>query len=331
LPRISVAMTTYNGEKYIQEQLNSIFAQTYPADEVIICDDCSMDGTVSIIKAYIKGNKLKHWTLITNNLNIGYMENFYQTIQETSGDIVFLCDQDDIWHRDKIQVMTDILTTHPEIKILNTGFREIDQNGNVIPVKRRLNRSNHNLIRRNIYSDGFEKFRFDEIIWRNISPGCTAAFTKECKSVFLERFSRLCPHDWELNIYGALQDGLYFYNKELTDYRIHGANTLGLIKLNLRERLSMTTGSEKAMARALNEHSRAQHYKKAWGASMTPMQKKIIKKYNNITALRVKLIETARFKYWFKCAMSIRSYLKLMGAQGVLNDLKYVINRRQGE
>ena len=94
--RLSVAMCTYNGEKYIREQLMSIRNQTLRIDEIVICDDCSEDDTVEIIENLIRQYDLPV-RLHVNTWNHGYRKNFEQAICRCSGDIIFLSDQDDIW------------------------------------------------------------------------------------------------------------------------------------------------------------------------------------------------------------------------------------------
>ena len=101
---ISVLMCTYNGEKYIEEQLISIYEQTYKPDEVLIFDDCSTDSTVYIIRSFIKKYNLeKSWILEINEKNKGYVKNFKNGINKVKGDFIFFSDQDDVWNKNKIQ------------------------------------------------------------------------------------------------------------------------------------------------------------------------------------------------------------------------------------
>ena len=95
---ISVVMCCYNGEKYIQEQMDSLKNQSRKADEIIIIDDCSKDDTVQIIKNYIQQNELHSWKLIENKKNKGWKENFMFGIRQAKGEVIFPCDQDDIWN-----------------------------------------------------------------------------------------------------------------------------------------------------------------------------------------------------------------------------------------
>jgi len=98
---ISIAMCTYNGEKYLQAQLDSIVKQTYKNLEIIISDDCSTDSTVEIIKNYQNADlRIK---LYENEQNLGFLKNFEKTIALCSGDFIALADQDDIWKKNKLE------------------------------------------------------------------------------------------------------------------------------------------------------------------------------------------------------------------------------------
>jgi glycosyltransferase involved in cell wall biosynthesis len=326
--KTSVAMTTYNGERYIAEQLESIRNQTLAADEVVIFDDASSDDTAKITGKYLRDNKLDGWKLVVNKKNVGYKENFYRAIENTTGDIIFLCDQDDVWHADKIETMTKMFESNPRIKALNTGFTQIDDEGKTIYSKKRLNRANHNLIRGRLKPNALRKFELDEIVWRNISPGCTAAIAKECKEMFLEHYSRLCPHDWELNIFGALLDGLYFYNRELTDYRIHEDNTIGMIKLTLQERVSLNTDNQKRIARAKNECERAERfYDSVWGRKLESAKRGVLARFRRLTKLRCQMVTEPSVFLFMRAMFHVKDYIKLMGPQGIVDDLKYTLRK----
>ena len=101
---ISVAMCTYNGEKYIQEQLESIIYQSVPPDEIVICDDCSNDATLEIVKDILNSYD-GIVQLVSNKHNLGYRKNFEKAISLCHGDIIFLSDQDDVWSSNKIEII----------------------------------------------------------------------------------------------------------------------------------------------------------------------------------------------------------------------------------
>lgn len=104
--RISVAMATYNGARFITEQLDSIRLQSLPVDQVILRDDGSSDQTLEIVREYLETYELAPaWRITQNGKRLGYAENFRAAVEETDGDYVFFCDQDDIWEPDRVEDM----------------------------------------------------------------------------------------------------------------------------------------------------------------------------------------------------------------------------------
>jgi glycosyltransferase involved in cell wall biosynthesis len=102
-PKVSVVVCTYNGERFLRQQLDSIISQTYPNLEVIISDDNSTDGTVPIAKSYqAKDQRIK---IHLNKHNLGYNRNFEQGFNLATGNFIAVCDQDDIWKANKIEAM----------------------------------------------------------------------------------------------------------------------------------------------------------------------------------------------------------------------------------
>lgn len=224
---ISVVMATYNSEKYIIQQLESIIAQTKKVDEVVIQDDASKDDTINIINDFIEKNNLKNWKIEKNNENIGYIETFKNAIRRSNGDIIILCDHDDIWLTNKVEIIFDCFENNPNVLVLGTSFKKIDEEGNDIKVKKRRNYSNNNLIRRKVEEKSINKMTFKDIAIYNMSPGCTCAFSGKIKEKVLERKYNL-PHDWQIVTIGAVMEGLYYLDVVTTKYRIYSNNTIGL-------------------------------------------------------------------------------------------------------
>ena len=124
--KVSLVMAVYNGEKYLIEQLDSIRKQTYLIDEVILIDDVSTDNSYELIHQYIDGYKLINWKLIKNENNLGYRKNFKKGLEIVDGDIIFLSDQDDRWHLNKIEVMVEKMS-QSNILSLASSFNFMDQ------------------------------------------------------------------------------------------------------------------------------------------------------------------------------------------------------------
>lgn len=115
---ISVILSTYNGKRYLRELMDSLRNQTRQPDEVLVSDDASSDGTVELVRSYIEEYGLTSWRVIENTKNIGWKANFKRGILASSGDLVFPCDQDDIWDLHKIELMSAVMEDNPEINVL---------------------------------------------------------------------------------------------------------------------------------------------------------------------------------------------------------------------
>ena len=225
---ISIAMATYNGEKYIETQLSSLLRQTRPPDEVIIQDDCSTDKTPDMVRGFIAEHGLSSWHFAANEKNQGFVGNFRTALRLATGDLIALCDQDDEWYPEKLAAVESVFARTPDARAVNTSFDFIDREGKVIPASPEKRTANHNLIRRRLTPGELAPVTFPEVIASNISPGCTLTVTRALAREYLARTEGVLPHDWELNLCAARRGGLYFYNVPLIGYRIHGDNAIGL-------------------------------------------------------------------------------------------------------
>ena len=112
---VSVALCTYNGAKYLLAQLESIRLQTQPPHELIVCDDRSTDESVDIVRGFAAQAPFAV-RIIVNDANLGSTRNFEQAIQLATGDLILLCDQDDVWLPGKVQRFTEMFTAHPAVE-----------------------------------------------------------------------------------------------------------------------------------------------------------------------------------------------------------------------
>lgn len=102
MSKISIAIATYNGAKYLREQLDSLYRQTMLPSEVVVSDDCSTDATREILEEYHQSHGLIY---IANEHNLGFNKNFENALAHTTGDYVLICDQDDIWFDNKVETL----------------------------------------------------------------------------------------------------------------------------------------------------------------------------------------------------------------------------------
>lgn len=121
-------MCTYNGEAYLREQLNSFLAQTRLPDELIVCDDGSIDATVSILHSF-KETAPFPVTIFVNERNLRVCKNFEKAISYCTGDIIALSDQDDIWLPEKLATLLDAFDKHPGCGYVFSNAHLIDEQG----------------------------------------------------------------------------------------------------------------------------------------------------------------------------------------------------------
>jgi glycosyltransferase involved in cell wall biosynthesis len=114
LPRVSVALCTYQGERFLQEQLDSIARQTFPPDEMVVCDDRSADGTVEILENFRPVSPFPV-SIHVNDVTLKLTKNFEKAIGLCTGDMIFLADQDDVWHPEKLSTLVPVLSRSPEV------------------------------------------------------------------------------------------------------------------------------------------------------------------------------------------------------------------------
>ncbi|MET0130678.1 MAG: glycosyltransferase family 2 protein, partial [Stenotrophomonas chelatiphaga] len=131
----SIAMCTYNGERFLQAQLDSLLTQRPLPDQIVIRDDVSSDGTGEILAAFVpKAEALGIVVdLQVNERNVGYRRNFDGALRACTGEVIFLCDQDDVWHADKLSRMCAEFEARPRLLALHSDARLIDGEGRSLP------------------------------------------------------------------------------------------------------------------------------------------------------------------------------------------------------
>lgn len=283
--RISVAMATYNGEEFIIEQLDSLLSQTMNIDEVIICDDCSKDNTYQIIKSYIKKNKLeKSWHIYLNESNKGYANNFYSALYKATGDYVFLCDQDDIWENDKIELMVNTMEKNKNIQMLGSDFEPL-YSSNDAPI---ISKKTLKLMK----NDGsLEHIILDRKSIFIGSEGCTMCLRKKFLDTIQKYWFSGWPHDeyvWKLSL---CLDGCYILHKNTLKRRLHSNNVSKRKMHDVKVRISFLENllkSHKAMLKFAED------------LRLDNKLKKLINKNIKSVEIRLNLLYTSKIIYIIK-------------------------------
>lgn len=211
----SVCMATYNGGRYIEEQIRSILPQLSQNDEIVVSDDHSMDDTVDILKK-INDDRIK---IYSNPGERGYAGNFENALHHAKGDIIFLSDQDDVWMDGKVDAVAEQLVIHDFIV---TDAEIVDGDMNML------------------YPSHFQytsvKKGFLRNFWKTRYIGACMAFKRRVleKALPFPKNHALCAHDYWLAIVAELYFDVSLIEKTFLKYRRHSGNASsgGLVKSN---------------------------------------------------------------------------------------------------
>jgi glycosyltransferase involved in cell wall biosynthesis len=232
---ISVALCTFNGEKYISDQLLSIIGQSKAVKEIVISDDGSTDATVSLIQKFkseqnLKGIEIK---LFQNPSPLGISKNFEKCLSLTSHEWVFLSDQDDVWLEDKVALFQNHILKNPDSKFVCSNAEITDSNNNKLgyTLVEALNISRKELHQLNSGQ------AFDVLLSRNLATGATCLVHKSIYENALP-FSDYWLHDEWMAINAAFDGSINFLVTPTINYRQHGNNAVGMLKKNFRRRIS---------------------------------------------------------------------------------------------
>ena len=229
--RASVAIASFNGEKYIEKQLESILNQTMLPYEIIISDDGSQDNTVPVIQQFIESRRESitqgavHIRVIVNNGRHGVCGNFENAFMHTTGDVVFLCDQDDIWFPEKIEKVLYIMEKRPENVLLHDAEAFKEENGKMMMLNYRLMKL--------AKPEGESVWKLDRsdylpsVFNYCIIQGMCICIRRE----YLMKILPICKaanHDDWILFCACADNSLIVLNESLAYYRIHGSNTVGI-------------------------------------------------------------------------------------------------------
>lgn len=297
--KISIAMTTYNGSQYIEELLDSLRLQTCPVQEVIIADDGSTDNTVNIVQNYIKKYDLVGWKIYINENNLGWKRNFKEVISKTTGDYIFLADQDDIWFIDKVEKLVNCLEKTNGWLVVSDfqtmGDEKYTKDAFMPMLK---------------YNPNTQKLVFDEHYYLILRPGCVMAFTPELKKIFLELWDDSIAHDSLLWDIAMITDHAYYLNEPTIYFRRTGLNASSKMVHDLESQLSSLKMIQKVDEWYLESMSKQID------------RQDVIRGNLQWCKYRRQLLENRQFSSWFKLLKYRKYYLT---SKKYLGDIYYYL------
>lgn len=243
---LSIALCTYNGGKYIVEQLQSIAEQTILPDELIICDDCSTDETLTCLHEFAKTAPFAVKIHI-NEKALGAIHNFEKAISLCQGEYIALSDQDDVWLPEKIEKNLELMQAsekmfanmpilvHTDLCVVNASLKVIKKSM--------------------MQMQGIENERrhpFETLLAQNYVTGCTVLINKQLKELALPFPQAIVMHDWWLALLAASNGKIAYLDETTILYRQHGVNTVGAKQYfsinSIKRLLAFTEGTKRIQA-----------------------------------------------------------------------------------
>jgi rhamnosyltransferase len=297
MKQVAILMSTYNGEQYLREQIDSLQKQTFKDWHLYIRDDGSKDKTKDIVQKFCQEDS--RITLIDDGENLRPAKSFLRLANDVVADYYFFCDQDDYWLKDKLQVMID----------------EIEKYDNSIPqvVYCNLKCVDQNLVPR--------KYGFDDLIGKitgynrfigNDMPGCVMLFNKATRDLAVQYkpdYKYVTMHDWWVALIAQVFGQVHFVNRRLIYYRQHDDNTVGAGKSGSAIKKLFQKGLINKQKRLVRESfSQDMAFKKIFSSIMPPEAERILDDMeqclNKSSVYRLKFITG----YGFKQMSPIRTF-----------------------
>lgn len=224
----SIAMCTYNGERFLLEQLQSFVNQSTLPDELVVCDDCSQDATLEILKKF-EAEAPFPVRIYSNSENLGFIKNFEKAISLCQNEIIFLCDQDDIWMPEKIAECVSEFEKDADLGLICHGFLDVDEKNEIAETANSV----YGIVAQNMLEHApcfnTEMERVYPQLLAKSWHGCAMVFRNRLEDIYLP-FPDEFQHDfWLFNFY-AVSSNIKYLEKSLIRYRHHERNVMGKIE-----------------------------------------------------------------------------------------------------
>lgn len=273
---ISVAMATFNGEKYLREQIDSILAQTHQNFELVICDDCSTDGTVGILYEYETQDPRIH--VYVNESNLGFKKNFERAISLCKGEYIALSDQDDVWLPEHLETLYKNLGDNPLVI------------GRAVAVDKDLNSLGFCTRSDDFYLSESSDGQFLQILYSNFVQGCVCLFSKATCGFIFPVPEEQKFHDYWIGLSVLASEYKISYTPAVISYyRLHDNNV---------------DGRRQSIPQILKDRKRYYSSKLSWNKALDRIplsvaKKKILDEMNDYFRANLRFGCRLKFGKWF--------------------------------
>jgi len=223
--KISVALCTYNGARFLEEQLRSLSSQTRPPDELVVCDDGSTDETADVVSSFAERAPF-HVSYARNELRLGVTRNFERAIAQCTGDVIFLCDQDDFWMAEKIRTLMGVFEGDESVGLVFSDAIVTDSQ--LRPSGYTMWEAVELTPKRQLQMNSGECLGI--LVRRHVVTGATLAFRASLRQHILPIPNRSYHDAWAAAV-SAMHSKIVAIKTPLILYRQHGANVIGGIRM----------------------------------------------------------------------------------------------------
>lgn len=232
---VDILLSTYNGEKFLKAQLDSLFSQTYQNFKIIIRDDCSLDNTYAIIESYKEKNLDKIHIIPNKGINLGSSNSFFELLKNSTSNLIMFCDQDDVWKSNKIENTVNFYYSVNNIDqpiLIHTAVEIVDEYLKPLPkLTKDFNKYKYSMEKKMIWQ-----------VFQNDVTGCTVLINDKMRDVVNKidyRQLSVIQHDWLLAQIAFYYNSKFFFPEKTMFYRQHSSNVLGAKHLSFFKRVSL--------------------------------------------------------------------------------------------
>jgi glycosyltransferase involved in cell wall biosynthesis len=223
--QISVCLCTYNGSRFLREQLDSILAQTLLPDEIVVVDDCSTDSTFEILQEYQAADPLR-FRIFHNSFNLGYKKNFAKVLSLSLGELIFFADQDDVWSPSKVADFCSIFSSNSKTTVVCCALEKIDDAGNSLGPSL-FNRGMSNLVKK--------KSQWKSFAHHPLIPGTAMAVRRSLVESYWPIPDGFLHDEW-FSLCSSFDNGISYLPRRLVNYRQHTGQAIGDPKKTFAEK-----------------------------------------------------------------------------------------------
>lgn len=291
---VEILIATYNGEKYIEEQLNSLVGQTFQNWKAVILDDHSQDSTVEKAKSFQKRFPDKFAVRQNRVGNGNGKATFFQLLSDSEAPYVMFCDQDDFWNRDKVE-LTYLAMQNAEQSygrdcpiLIYTDLSVVDENLRL--VDRSFLKYSH--------LDG-DKTKLNNLLIQNTVTGCTMMANRALLGrVKCLDASKVIMHDWWMGLVASAFGKIVFIDRATLLYRQHGHNTVGAKKYKSFRTLMKRIGNISDARRSMHDTvGQATGFLETFGSELDRPNRKMLVSYANLYSIPLLMRWRVFFKY----------------------------------